>query len=61
MLPCPRCNKEPTISFCGVGYTIACSDCYDYAPDEIEHYEIGHGKYYDEAIESWNNAVEERV
>jgi hypothetical protein len=65
LAPCPHCGQIPAWDTDGVGYTIACANCYDGAPDSATRGEIQHGSTIEQATERWNewaaDVVDERA
>lgn len=59
ILPCWRCGVVPVLDP-NDGYPIvACSDCYDGAPDSSTRSDLGAGLNSREAIEAWNEKARE--
>jgi hypothetical protein len=59
ILPCWRCGIVPVLDP-NDGYPIvACSDCYDGAPDSSTRSDLGAGLNSRDAIEAWNEKARE--
>jgi hypothetical protein len=59
--PCYRCGKVPDLDPNGGYPTVACSDCYDGAPDSGTRSEIGSGMNAAQAIADWNEKMEQEI
>jgi hypothetical protein len=63
-LACPTCGREPSTDITSGYPTVACDNCYDAdcvgdPPRFVSTAPIGSGMTLAEAIENWNQSVEE--
>ena len=58
-LPCWRCGKLPDVDPNGGYPTVACSDCYDGAPDSSTRNDLGSGLNAAQAIAAWNEKAQQ--
>ena len=59
ILPCWRCGIVPVLDPNGGYPIVACSDCYDGAPDSSTRSDLGAGLNSRDAIEAWNEKARE--
>lgn len=53
---CPRCGAQVTAEYQGLGWCVACPNCYDGAEDSSP--EVGSGLTLSGAIESYRDSCE---